>query len=46
MKELKPVYHAVSKEQAEVELDNQELNWDERLIYTTNTVEGYHRPIR
>ena len=46
MKELKPVYQAVSKEQAEVELDNLESNWGERLIYTTNTVEGYHRQIR
>ena len=73
MKDLKPVYQAVSKEQAEVELDNLELNWGEqyplvikswwdnwhklsayfqytdairRLIYTTNTVEGYHRQIR
>lgn len=68
-----PEYPAVSKEQAEVELDNLELNWGEqyplvvkswrdnwhklsayfqytdairRLIYTTNTVEGYHRQIR
>jgi transposase-like protein len=73
MKELKPVYQAVSKEQAKVELDNLESNWGEqyplvikswrdnwhklsayfqytdairRLIYTTNTVEGYHRQIR
>jgi putative transposase len=73
MKELKPLYQAESKERAEVELNNLELNWGEqyplvikswrdywhklsayfkytdairRLIYTTNTVEGYHRQIR
>ncbi|WP_286880248.1 transposase, partial [Proteiniphilum sp. UBA7639] len=28
--DLKPVYQAVSKEQAEVELDNLELNWGEQ----------------
>jgi transposase-like protein len=31
MKDLKPVYQAVSKEQAEVELDNLELKWGGRL---------------
>lgn len=73
MKDLKLVYQAVSKDQAEVELDNLELkwgadypivlkswrtNWDRlsayfqysdsirKMIYTTNTVEGYHRQIR
>ena len=73
MKDLKLVYKAVSKEQAEVELDNLELKWGEdypivikfwrdnwdklsayfqysdgirKMIYTTNTVEGYHRQIR
>lgn len=73
MRDLKLVYRAVSKEQAEVELDNLELKWGEdypiiikswrnnwdklsayfqytdgirRMIYTTNTVEGYHRQIR
>lgn len=73
MKDLKLVYQAVSKEQAEVELDNLDSkwgndypivikswrdNWDKlssyfqftdpirKIIYTTNTVEGYHRQIR
>lgn len=73
MRDLKLVYRAVSKDQAEVELDNLELKWGEdypiiikswrnnrdklsayfqypdgirRMIYTTNTVEGYHRQIR
>lgn len=73
MKDLKLVYQAVSKEQAEVELDNLERKWGEdypivikswrenwdklsayfrysdsirKMIYTTNTVEGYHRQIR
>ena len=73
MKDLELVYQAVSKEQAEVELDNLERKWGEdypivikswqdnwerlteyfqftpdirRMIYTTNTVEGYHRQIR
>ena len=73
MKDLELVYQAVSKEQAEVELDNLELKWGEdypivikswrdnwdklsayfqysddirKMIYTTNTVEGYHRQIR
>lgn len=73
IKDLKLVYQAVSREQAEVELDNLELKWGEdypivikswrdnweklsayfqysdeirRMIYTTNTVEGYHRQIR
>jgi transposase-like protein len=30
MKDLKPVYQAVNKEQAENELDNLELNWGEQ----------------
>ena len=73
LKDLKRVYGAVSKEAAEMELDNLETKWVEqypivikswrenwerlteffqytkeirRLIYTTNTVEGYHRQIR
>ena len=73
MKDLKLAYQAVSKEQAEVELDNLELKrredypivikfWRDkgeklsayfqysdqirRMIYTTNTVERCHRPIR
>jgi transposase-like protein len=73
MRDLKLVYGAVSKEAAEVEMDNLELKWGEqypivikswrdnwealtqyfqytqlirKLIYTTNTVEGYHRQIR
>ena len=73
MKNLKPVYQAVSKEMAEYELqklsekwskkypvvlDSWERNWDKlstyfkypaeirKLIYTTNTIEGYHRQIR
>jgi putative transposase len=73
MNDLKPVYKADTKEQAETELDNLEekwgdkypmvikswrTNWDKlstyfaytphirKLIYTTNTVEGYHRQIR
>lgn len=73
LKDLKLVYGAVSKESAEIELDNLESKWGEqypivirswrenwerlteyfqytkdirRLIYTTNTVEGYHRQIR
>lgn len=73
MKNLKPVYQAVSKDLAEYELENLsekwskkypvvidswKRNWDKlstyfkypaeirRLIYTTNTIEGYHRQIR
>ena len=73
VKELKPVYQAVSKEMAEYELqklserwgkkypvviDSWTTNWDKlstyfkypaeirKLIYTTNTIEGYHRQIR
>ena len=73
MKDLKLVYQAVSKDQAEVMLDELETKWGEnypivikswrdnwdklsayfqysdgirKLIYTTNTVEGYHRQIR
>lgn len=73
VKELKPVYQAVSKEMAEYELqklserwgkkypvviDSWTRNWDKlstyfkypaeirKLIYTTNTIEGYHRQIR
>ena len=73
MKDLKLVYKAVSKETAEMELDNLDKKWGKlypivikswrdnwerlsayfqftqgirTLIYTTNTVEGYHRQIR
>ncbi len=73
MKDLKPVYQAVSKEAAETNLETLEQswgkkypvvlsswqrNWDKlttyfkypadirRMIYTTNTIEGYHRQIR
>ena len=73
LRDLKPVYRAVSEETAEAELDKLEAKWGERypivikswrdnwerlseffqytreirrLIYTTNTVEGYHRQIR
>lgn len=73
MKDLKRVYQAVSKDQAEVELENLNSKWGEdypivikswrdnwekltayfqysdsirKIIYTTNTVEGYHRKIR
>ncbi len=73
MKNLKPVYQAVSKDLAEHELENLsekwskkypvvidswKRNWDKlstyfkypaeirKLIYTTNTIEGYHRQIR
>jgi putative transposase len=73
MKDLKLVYRADTKDQAETELDNLEEkwgkkypmvikswrnNWDKlstyfaytpsvrKLIYTTNTVEGYHRQVR
>lgn len=73
MKDLKRVYQAVSKDQAEVELESLNSKWGEdypivikswrdnwekltayfqysdsirKIIYTTNTVEGYHRQIR
>lgn len=71
--DLKPVYQAVSKDEAEQQLIDLEVkwgkkypvvieswnrNWDKlstffkypgairRLIYTTNTIEGFHRQIR
>jgi len=55
MKDLKLVYQAVSKEVAEMELDNLESKWEHlsayfkyseeirRIIYTTNTIELVHR---
>ncbi len=73
MKELKPVYQAVSKEAAAGQLEklsekwskkypvvitSWQRNWEKlttyfaypeairKLIYTTNTIEGYHRQIR
>ena len=73
IKDLKTVYGAVSKEAAQMRLDNLDKKWGEKypivikswrdnwenlteyfqytpmirkLIYTTNTVEGYHRQIR
>lgn len=73
MKDLKPVYQAVNKETAEVNLEklrekwskkysvvisSWQKNWEKlstyfkypaeirKLIYTTNTIEGYHRQIR
>jgi putative transposase len=73
MAELKPVYQAINKEQAETNLleleekwgkkypvviDSWRRNWEKlttyfrypdairKLIYTTNTIEGYHRQIR
>ena len=73
MKDLKPVYGAVTKDAGEMALDKLEEKWGEqypivikswrdnwdrlseyfqysetirKLIYTTNTVEGYHRQIR
>ncbi len=73
MKDLKPVYQAISREEAETNLEALEKiwgkkypvvlaswqrNWEKlttyfkypadirRLIYTTNTIEGYHRQIR
>ena len=57
LKDLKCVYQAVNKESAENELLKLEEKWDKlseyfqytpairKLIYTTNTVEGYHRQI-
>lgn len=73
MQTLKPVYQALSKEQAELELDKLAERWAKKypvvieswirnwnklstyfkypsairkLIYTTNTIEGYHRQLR
>lgn len=73
MGDLKPVYRAVSKQQAEDKLEELEDKWGKKypvvtgswrrnweklstyfqyseairkLIYTTNTIEGYHRQIR
>lgn len=73
IKDLKTVYQAMTKEEAEINLQKLEDKWDEqypivirswkdnwdtlsayfqftapirRIIYTTNTVEGYHRQIR
>jgi transposase-like protein len=71
--DLKPVYQAVNKDSAELQLlkldekwekkyplviDSWRRNWEKlstyfkypeairKLIYTTNTIEGYHRQIR
>ncbi len=73
MKDLKPVYGAVNKDLAELQLlklaekwekkyplviDSWQRNWEKlstyfkypeairKLVYTTNTIEGYHRQIR
>src|SRR5579863_2331859 len=73
MADLKPVYQATSREEAELELaaleekwarkypvviDSWKRNWDKlttyfqysgairKLIYTTNTIEGFHRQVR
>lgn len=73
IKDLKTVYQAMTKEEAEINLQKLEDKWTEqypivirswkdnwdtlsayfqftapirRIIYTTNTVEGYHRQIR
>lgn len=73
MADLKPVYQAMNKDQAEANLldleekwgkkypvviDSWRRNWDKlttyfrypdairKMIYTTNTIEGYHRQIR
>jgi len=73
IKDLKLVYQAINKEQAEIELDKLDAKWGvdypivikswrsswdrlsayfqysdaiRKMIYTTNTVEGYHRQIR
>jgi transposase-like protein len=73
MADLKPVYQAVSKDEAEYQLDqlhekwggkypvvidSWRRNWDKlstyfqyseairKLIYTTNTIEGFHRQVR
>jgi transposase-like protein len=71
--DLKPVYQAVNKDSAELQLlklaekwekkyplviDSWQRNWEKlstyfkypeairKLVYTTNTIEGYHRQIR
>jgi transposase-like protein len=71
--DLKPVYQAVNKDSAELQLlkldekwekkyplviDSWRRNWEKlstyfkypeairKLVYTTNTIEGYHRQIR
>ena len=73
MTDLKPVYQAVNKDSAELQLlklaekwekkyplviDSWQRNWEKlstyfkypeairKLVYTTNTIEGYHRQIR
>lgn len=73
MADLKPVYQAVSKDQAELEfvdleekwgkkypvvIESWQRNWEKlttyfqytdairKLIYTTNTIEGFHRQVR
>jgi putative transposase len=73
MADLKPVYQATSKDEAEQELANLEEKWGKKypvvidswrrnwgklstyfqysaairkLIYTTNTIEGFHRQVR
>jgi transposase-like protein len=73
MADLKPVYQAVNKDSAELQLlkltekwekkyplvmDSWQRNWEKlstyfkypeairKLVYTTNTIEGYHRQIR
>lgn len=73
MKDLKPVYQAINKDEASLNMEKLEekwnkkypvvvsswqKNWDKlttyfkypaeirKLIYTTNTIEGYHRQIR
>ena len=73
MADLKPVYQAVNKDSAELQLlkldekwekkyplviDSWRRNWEKlstyfkypeairKLVYTTNTIEGYHRQIR
>ena len=57
MRDLKLVYQAVNKDAAEKALDDLEIKWRltayfqysqhiRRIIYTTNTVEGYHRQLR
>ena len=73
MSDLKPVYQAVNKDLAELQLlklaekwekkyplviDSWQRNWEKlstyfkypeairKLVYTTNTIEGYHRQIR
>ncbi|RYZ34698.1 MAG: IS256 family transposase [Sphingobacteriales bacterium] len=73
LSELKPVYKAASKEEAEIKLKALAQNWEmkypvvirswqanweklstyfkytediRRIIYTTNTIEGFHRQVR